>query len=1129
MFHRFLIKLYCGCLVFFSLHCRGKNNADTLFTLLSPEHTNIQFENTLSYDKDFNIYTYRNFYNGGGVAIGDVNNDGLADVFFTANMLPNLLYLNKGDLQFEDVTAKAGIIKKSQWSTGVSMADVNGDGFLDIYVCNSGNEKGQLKENELYINNGPGENGSVSFTERAREYGLADKGYSTHAAFFDYDRDGDLDMYLLNNSFRPIGSFNLKNNERLLRDSLGGDKLYRNDDNQFTDVSIEAGIYGSIIGFGLGVVVGDVNSDGWPDVYVCNDHFERDYLYINNRNGSFTEDLQNEIGSISNASMGADLGDINNDLLPDIFTTEMLPSTEARIKTNATFENWDKYRFNLQHDYYHQFTRNALQLNNGLNPGVKDTARAHFSEISRLAGVHATDWSWGALIADLDNDGWKDIFVANGIYKDITNQDYIQYISSQQFASKLIDNRNVDYKKLIDLIPSNPIANYAFINRHNLRFTNESSNLGLDKPGFSNGSAYGDLDNDGDLDLVVNNVNMQPFIYRNNASTMLTGNRFLRIKLVGTKRNTLGLGTKIIVYSGGQRMYQEQMPTRGYQSTVDSRLLFGLGKTTIVDSLVATWPDGKVSIIRNIQPNTELLLKQEDAKGMELHREPLRVEGLPIFTKGNESHGIGFLHKENEFVDFDRDPLIFHMLSRQGPGVAKGDVDGDGLEDIYIGGGKGQAGAIYRQLASGSFSKMNNLVFDEDKNVEGIAALFFDADGDQDADLYVCNGANELLNVRGEQDRLYINGGKGSFTKSGKAFLNNSNGTSGSVAASDFDMDGDPDLFVGQQLNPLGYGLHASGHLYRNNGRGGFEDVTAAIAPGLANIGMITAAAWLDYNRDQRPDLLLAGEYMPLTIFENTGSVFKKLTKEVGFEKTNGWWHRLLIADLNDDGYDDIIAGNHGLNSRFKASENAPVSMLVNDFDNNGKVEQIVSQYEGGKAYPMVLRHDLVALLPGLKSKYLKYERYKEQTIEDIFTKSELQGAVKLDAYTLETTVFINNKKGGYVKRPLPLEAQFAPVYGIECDDFDDDGKKDLILAGNFFAAKPEVGIYDAGYGLMLKGDGKGNLAALSHQRSGILVRGEVRRIESFKQKKGHKLIFFLNGGTPAIYESVKEKKERLP
>jgi hypothetical protein len=554
--------------------------------------------------------------------------------------------------------------------------------------------------------------------------------------------------------------------------------------------------------------------------------------------------------------------------------------------------------------------------------------------------------------------------------------------------------------------------------------------------------------------------------------------------------------------------------------------VFGLGKRKIIDSLVATWPDGKISIVKNIQPNRELVLKYAEAVGAGTMRSNGSIQGLPLFKKRGRNHGLDFIHKENEFIDFDRDPLIFHMLSHNGPGVAKGDIDGDGLEDIYIGGGKGQAGALYRQTPSGEFSKIHNAVFEDDKDLEGVAALFFDADGDRDPDLYVCNGANEILSDPIQrEDRLYINKGAGQFTKSGGGFFKDGSGTSSCVAASDFDKDGDMDLFVGQALNPRGYGLKAGGRLYKNNGSAVFEDVTPAIAPGLLNIGMITAASWLDYNNDQKPDLLVAGEYMPLTIFQNTGSSFKMQVKEVGFQKTNGWWHRLLIADLNNDGYDDIIAGNHGLNSRFKAFTERPVSMFVNDFDNNGKVEQIVSQYEGNKSYPMVLRHDLVALLPGLKSKYLKYERYKQQTVEDIFTKSELKNAIKLEAYTMETSVFINDRKGGFFKKLLPLEAQFAPVYGIQCDDVDDDGKKDLMLGGNFYAAKPEVGIYDASYGLVLKGDGNGNMKALSHQHSGILVRGEVRQIEKLKGRNQDRLIFFLNGSAPVIFEKSRKKK----
>ncbi|MEO0471322.1 MAG: VCBS repeat-containing protein [Bacteroidota bacterium] len=1077
----------------------------TLFTSLPASETGIDFQNDLSYNQEFNVYTYRNFYNGGGVALGDVNNDGLIDVYFSGNMVSNRLYLNKGNFQFEDITDQAGVACEGVWSTGVSMADVNGDGWLDIYVCKSGNPAGEHRYNELFINNG-----DLTFSEQANQWNIDDKGFSTHAAFFDMDKDGDLDCYLLNNSFRPIGEFDLRKEERSKRDSLGGNKLYRNDNGRFTDISEEAGIYGSIIGFGLGVTVGDVNRDGWQDIYVSNDFFERDYLYINNQDGTFSETLEESMREISAASMGADMADINNDGYPEVFVTDMLPEGDARMKTKTTFEDWNKYQANLKNGYYHQFTRNVLQLNNGPSDPEGNVT---FSEIGRMLGVHATDWSWGALITDLDNNGRKDIFVANGIYQDLTDQDFLHYIGNPYTAARIVSKEGVDFEELINAIPTTRIPNYAFSNEGNLAFENKADEWGLGIPSHSNGTAYGDLDNDGDLDLIINNVNMAPFVMRSSATTKYPDRHYLQFELKGEGQNQYALGTQIAVRHQGQAFFMEHMPVRGFQSTMDQRPHLGLGELEKVDTVLIRWPNDTYTLLKDVK--TDQLLSLSIAEGKSLDMQENQDSGDKIFADvSNQITTVA--HKENGYQDFDRDRLIYHMISSEGPKVAVADVNADGREDFYIGGSAGYAGKLMIQQANGRFRISNEAIFEEDKASEDIECLFFDADGDGDQDLYVASGGNEFSSQSiGLIDRLYLNNGSGSFQKDkqtlpGRAFGMPGFASSSCVDAADYDQDGDLDLFVGIRLVPGLYGFPVHGNILNNDGKGKFTNVTASVVPDMAKLGMITDAYWEDIDQDNDPDLIVIGEWMPITVFKNENGKLSR-SEQPGLAYSSGYWNCMKAGDFDRDGDIDFVVGNHGRNTRFKASPEKPVSMYINDFDQNGTPEQVVCVYNGEGSYPLALRHDLVKQMPGLNRKYIKYENYVEQTITDIFTPQQLEKAIKLEVYNTESSLLINDGNGQFSLKSLPVEAQLSPVYGLMVQDFDKDGQLDILLGGNFHRAKPEVGIYDANYGVYLRGNGKGDFLPVKPGQSGFFLKGEVRDMQAVKVNGREKILVAMN------------------
>jgi hypothetical protein len=1077
-----------------------------LFRLIDAQESNITFSNDLTFDPAFNIFKYRNYYNGGGVGLIDYNNDGLQDIYLVANMSKNRLYENKGNFKFEDVTEAAQVGGIRAWSTGVAIADVNGDGWMDIYVCNSGDVQGDDKKNELFINNTDG-----TFTEMAAQFGLANQGFSIHASFFDYDKDNDLDMYLVNNSYKAIGSFNLMDNERWERDPRGGDKLYRNDNGTFVDVTEQSGIYASVIGFGLGVTVADINNDGWLDIYISNDFFERDYLYYNNQKGGFTEKLEDQIKSISAAAMGADIGDLDNDGHMEIFVTDMLPPTNERLKTVTTFDSWERYIFSVENGYWHQFTRNVLQYNNG---------DSTFSEIGRYAGVEASDWSWAPIIFDFQNDGYKDIFISNGINQDLTNQDFLQFVTKDQILRKITAGGQVDYKTLISYIPSVPIPNHAYVNNGNLTFSNMSEEMGLSDDSFSNGTAYGDLDNDGDLDIVINNTNMQMFLYENLSENVHPENHYLRFVLKGEGGNTGALGTRISAFADGKSYILDHLPTRGFQSAIDYRPLLGVGKYDSIDVEVR-WPSGKITRLPNIATNQELTLHEADA----VMKTPEPVESPQSLFVEMDSMAFHARHVENSFNDFERDRLLFEMASTQGPCLCSGDINNDGLEDIFIGGAKGFRGGIYGQNPDGDFIKIDVPVFDRTTQSEDIDCALFDANGDGNLDLYVATGGNEFNPAAASlNDRLYFGKGNYQFDLVRQSLPAGKLESSSVVEPCDFDQDGDADLFVGIRLRSFFYGEPCNGYILENDGKGNFTNISLEVAPDLSNIGMITDAKWADLDKDNDYDLIVVGKWMPISIFINNSGTFS-LDQSV-LPNTNGWWNTIEAADVNGDSIPDILVGNHGLNSRFRASIEKPIHMYVKDFDRNGTMEQIICQYEGNKLFPLPLKHDLAGQIPHMGARYPRYENYMFEEITDIFNKNELLDAIDLHSQDLSTSVFLSKDVLEYAKVELPMQVQFSSIFAILVNDFNNDSNPDILFAGNMYESKPEVGIYDANYGTLTLGDGEGNFELLPVLRSGLKIDKATRKICAVETPYGLRIVVANNNERAQVFRKNAEASD---
>lgn len=1099
-------------LILFSA-CKNKEANDTLvekketlFTLLAPEETGISFVNTVENQRNFNIFKYRNFYNGGGVAIGDINNDGLQDIYLTGNMVPNKLYLNKGNFKFEDISESAGVKGNKPWSTGVVMVDVNQDGLLDIYVCNAGNMEGNNHDNDLYINNG-----DLTFTEKANEYNLAKTGFTTHASFFDYDKDGDLDAYILNNSNIPVSSLGYAEQRQVrAQDWEGvpdifkgvGDMLLRNDNGKFVDVSEEAGIYGSLIGFGLGVLVTDFNGDLYPDIYISNDFYERDYLYINQKDGTFKEEIKEWTSHLSLSAMGIDIADINNDGHNDIFITDMLPEEEQRVKSVMEFEGYNVFDLKQSKDFYQQYIQNTLQLNNG---------DGTFSEIAYYSGVDATDWSWAGLMFDMDNDGLKDIFVTNGINHDLTDLDFVDFFANEIVQKMALTGKKESIDSIINKMPVKPQPNYAYKNNGDITFKNANKEWGFELPTRSNGAAYGDLDNDGDLDLVINNVNTEAFVYRNNSDAQLSNN-YIQLKFKGSEKNPFAVGTLAKFYFDGNVVNQELIPSRGFQSSMEYGMTIGLGQTEVLDSIRIVWPDDLTQKLENVKANQVLVLDHSQAT--ETYKIPKKEVKKSFLSELDAKMMVS--HKEDGYNDFDYEGLIYHKLSQEGPALAVGDVNGDGNEDLFIGGAQGQPGTIYLHIGNGKVSPKNSADLEKDSAFEDVAAAFFDANGDGHLDLVVGSGGNNVAQQRNYRARLYLNDGNGKFTKSENELPSTFKNIS-TISPFDFDGDGDVDLFIGSRSVVGVYGISPDHLLLENMGDGTFTNATERLGYDLKDAGMVTDSKWVDVDGDSKKDLIVTAEWDTPKIYKNTGRRLTKMSSSL--DSLYGWWNTVEAADLDGDGDLDLILGNQGLNLHYKPTQETPMKMWINDYDNNGTIEQITTLQKDGKDYPIHQKRELTEQLPTLKKQNLKASDYAGRTIQELFPKEVLDKSIVKNAVTSASVIAINEGGGKFTIKNLPPRVQLSCICDITCIDVNKDGNLDLIMAGNNFEFKPQFSRLDAGYGNLLLGDGKLGFEWQEFDTSGFKIRDEVKYLKQFKDKNGKVFVIAaINNNTPKIF-----------